>query len=309
MTSLGRDRPKAGFIGLGIMGQHMAGHILGAGYELHINSRTRSKAAPLIEAGAVWHDHPGEVAAASDVLITIVGYPADVEAIYLGAEGILDKARPGTVIIDMTTSSPALAERIAEIASRRGIAVLDAPVSGGDVGARDAKLAIMVGGDEAAFNQVLPLLQAIGSNIVLMGGPGAGQHTKMANQIAIASTMLAVAESITYASRAGLNPDRVLDVIGTGAASSFLLNGLGRKMIRKDFAAGFFVHHFVKDMRIALDEAARMELDLPGLALASSLYEQLVEGGFGEDGTQALYRVYNMLHSEGADAPQSLRDR
>lgn len=299
MTSSGKTQFKVGFIGLGIMGRHMAGHILGAGYELHINSRTRSKALPLIEAGAIWHDHHGMVATASDVLITIVGYPADVEAIYLGTDGILDRARPGTVLIDMTTSSPALAERIADTASQRGIAALDAPVSGGDVGARDAKLAIMVGGDETAFNQVLPLLRIIGSNVVRMGGAGSGQHTKMANQIAIASTMLAVAESIAYANRAGLNPNLVLDVIGTGAASSFLLNGLGRKMVHQDFTAGFFVHHFIKDMTIALEEATRMKLDLPGLALARSLYERLMEGGFGEDGTQALYRVYDMLHSDG----------
>ena len=287
MTSSGKTQFKVGFIGLGIMGRHMAGHILGAGYELHINSRTRSKALPLIEAGAIWHDRP------------------DVEAIYLGTDGILDRARPGTVLIDMTTSSPALAERIADTASQRGIAALDAPVSGGDVGARDAKLAIMVGGDETAFNQVLPLLRIIGSNVVRMGGAGSGQHTKMANQIAIASTMLAVAESIAYANRAGLNPNLVLDVIGTGAASSFLLNGLGRKMIHQDFTAGFFVHHFIKDMTIALEEATRMKLDLPGLALARSLYERLMEGGFGEDGTQALYRVYDMLHSDGGATCQA----
>ncbi|MDR6755409.1 3-hydroxyisobutyrate dehydrogenase [Mycoplana sp. BE70] len=296
MTSSGNAQPKVGFIGLGNMGRYMAGHILATGCELHIHSRTQSRALPLIEAGAIWHDHPGAVAAVSDVLITIVGYPADVEAIYLGADGIVDRARPGTVLIDMTTSSPALAVRIADAASKRGIAALDAPVSGGDIGARDAKLAVMVGGDETAFDQVLPLLQAIGSNIVRMGAAGTGQHTKMANQIAIASTMVAVAESVTYANRAGLNPDLVLEVIGTGAASSFLLNGLGRKMIREDFAAGFFVHHFAKDMKIALDEAARMGLDLPGLALAHALYDKLMEGGFGEEGTQALCRVYYMLH-------------
>lgn len=293
MTSSSKAHPKIGFVGLGIMGRYMAGHILAAGYELHVNSRTRSKGELLIEAGALWHDCPGAVAAASDMLITMVGYPADVEAIYLDPNGILDRARPDTVVIDMTTSSPALAERIADAALQRGIAALDAPVSGGDVGARDATLAIMVGGDDAAFNRALPLLRAIGSNIVRMGGAGAGQHTKMANQIAIASTMLAVAESITYAQRAGLDPDLVLDVIGTGAASSFLLNGLGRKMIREDFAAGFFTHHFVKDMKIALDEAKRMELDLPGLTLARSLYERLVKDGYGDDGTQALYRIYN----------------
>lgn len=284
---------KIGFIGLGIMGRHMAGHILDAGYELHINSRTRSKAHRLIECGAIWHESPGQVAAACDVLITIVGYPADVESIYLEEEGILDRARPGTVLIDMTTSSPSLAERISEAASLRGITALDAPVSGGDIGARDAKLAIMVGGDEAAFNQVLPVLQVIGSNIVRMGRAGAGQHTKMANQIAIASTMIAVSESVSYAARAGLDPNLMLDVVGTGAASSFLLNGLGRKMIHEDFAPGFFLHHFVKDIGIAINEVRRMDLDLPGLALAQKMYERLLEDGFGEDGTQALYRIYN----------------
>jgi 3-hydroxyisobutyrate dehydrogenase len=299
MTPAGKTLPKAGFIGLGIMGQHMAGHILGAGYELHVNNRTRSKADALVARGAIWHDDPGEVAAASDIVITIVGYPSDVEAIYLGEGGILDRARPGSVLIDMTTSSPALAERIADIASPRGVVALDAPVSGGDIGARDAKLAIMVGGDETAFDQVLPVLRVMGGNIVRMGTAGAGQHTKMANQIAIASTMLAVAESVSYASRAGLNPDLVLDVIGTGAASSFLLNGLGRKMIHEDFAPGFFINHFAKDIKIALDEATRMGLDLPGLELARALYGRLVEDGFGEDGTQALYRIYNKLHCSG----------
>ncbi|WP_241503880.1 NAD(P)-dependent oxidoreductase [Ferruginivarius sediminum] len=290
-------QPKVGFIGLGIMGQHMAGHTLAAGHELHVYNRTRSKAKTLVERGAVLHDNPGAVAAASDIVITMVGYPADVEAVYFEAGGILDKARPGSVLIDMTTSSPALAERIAEAASERGVTALDAPVSGGDVGAREAKLAIMVGGDGMAFEQASPVLRTMGANIAHMGAAGAGQHTKMANQIAIASTMLAVAESITYARRAGLDPDVVLDVIGTGAASSFLLNGLGRKMIREDFAPGFFVHHFVKDMTIALEEAARMGLDLPGLELARSLYDRLVSDGFGEEGTQALYRVYNAIHA------------
>ncbi len=300
MTSAGKALPDIGFIGLGIMGAHMAGHILDAGYRVHVNNRTRPRADALVARGAIWHDHPGAVAEASNITITIVGYPSDVEAVYLGAGGILDRARPGSVLVDMTTSSPLLAQRIAAAASRHGTVALDAPVSGGDVGARDAKLAIMVGGDEAAFDKVLPVLRVMGANIVRMGAAGAGQHTKMANQIAIASTMLAVAESISYASRAGLNPDLVLDVIGTGAASSFLLNGLGRKMVREDYAPGFFINHFAKDMKIALDEATRMGLRLPGLELAKSLYERLIEEGFGKDGTQALYRIYNALHSKVA---------
>jgi len=287
---------RVGFIGLGIMGQHMAGHILAGGYELHVNSRTRAKADALVERGAIWYESPGEVAATSDILITIVGYPVDVESIYLEPGGILDRARPGAVLIDMTTSSPSLAERIAKAASLRGMMALDAPVSGGDIGAREAKLAIMAGGDETAFSQVLPVLRLIGSNVVHMGQAGTGQHTKMANQIAIASTMIAVSESMSYATRVGLNPDLTLDVLGTGAAASFLLNGLGRKMVRQDFAPGFFVHHFAKDIGIALNEAKRINLDLPGLALAQKMYERLLANGFGEEGTQALYRIYNRLH-------------
>lgn len=288
-----KTRTAIGFIGLGIMGQHMAAHILAAGYPLHVFNRTRTRADALVANGAVWHDSPGEVAAVSDAIITIVGYPADVEAVYLADDGLVARARPSSLLIDMTTSSPTLAMRIAKIAAERGIGALDAPVSGGDVGAREAKLAIMVGGDEASYDRALPLFELMGAKIARLGAAGAGQHTKMANQIAIASTMLAVSESLVYAAKAGLDPDLVLDVIGTGAASSFLLNGLGRKMVKADYAPGFFVHHFVKDLTIALSEAERMGLDLPGLVLARSLYQKLIDGGFGEEGTQALYRVYN----------------
>ncbi|OOY18192.1 MULTISPECIES: NAD(P)-dependent oxidoreductase [Thioclava] len=292
------EKLSVGFIGLGIMGQHMAGHILAAGHPLNIYNRTRAKGDALVAKGATWCDSPGAVAEASDITITIVGYPADVEQVYLGEDGIIAKARPGSVLIDMTTSSPALAGKIAQAALARGLSALDAPVSGGDVGAKAGKLAIMLGGDARAFERVLPVLELMGGNIALMGKAGAGQHTKMANQIAIASTMLAVAESISYARAAGLDPMQVLKVIGTGAASSFLLNGLGPKMVDEDFAPGFFVHHFVKDMSIALSEAERLGLDLPGLSLARSLYGKLVDDGFGEEGTQALYRAYNAIHAE-----------
>ena len=292
------QKPTVGFIGLGIMGHHMAGHILAAGYPLNIYNRTRAKGDDLVARGAQWCDSPGAVAAASDITITIVGYPADVEQVYLADGGILTSARPGSVLIDMTTSSPALAARIAQSGLLSGVAALDAPVSGGDVGAKAGKLAIMVGGDKRTFDRVLPVLEVMGANIALMGKAGAGQHTKMANQIAIASTMLAVAESVSYARAAGLDPAQVLKVIGTGAASSFLLNGLGPKMVEEDFAPGFFIHHFVKDMTIALDETERLGLDLPGLALARSLYLKLKDDGFGEEGTQALYRAYNAIHSE-----------
>lgn len=290
--SVTNGRKKVGFIGLGIMGRSMAGHILDGGHELHVYNRTRSKADELVARGAFWHDTAGDVAAACDVVITIVGYPKDVEETYLGAGGIVEQAKTGTILIDMTTSSPTLAGEIAARAAGKGVSVLDAPVSGGDIGARAAKLSIMVGGTEEAFAAVLPLFQLMGENIVHQGGPGAGQHTKMCNQIAIAATMLAVSESLAYAKASGLDAKRVLSSIGTGAASSFLLNNLGPKMLNDDYAPGFYVHHFIKDMSIAIAEAERMKLDLPALALAKQLYEKLAAGGFGEEGTQAIFRVY-----------------
>ncbi len=283
---------RVGFIGLGIMGRSMAGHILAAGHELHVYNRSRDKAAALVEKGATWHDSPGAVAAASDVVITMVGYPADVEAVYLGEGGVVTGARPGALLIDMTTSSPDLARRIAAAATARGLAALDAPVSGGDVGAREAKLSIMVGGDEAAFERARPLLGVMGTSVVRQGGPGAGQHTKMCNQIVIASTMIGVCEGLAYARRAGLDPETVLKSIGGGAAGGVQLNNLGPRILRGDFAPGFFIEHFLKDMGIALEEARRMQLDLPGLALAQKLYRELVEQGHGRSGTQALFLRY-----------------
>lgn len=289
------EKKTVGFIGLGIMGQSMAGHILAGGHELVVYNRTQSKADALVAKGASWAASPGKVVAVSDIVITIVGYPKDVEEVYLGEGGIVESARPGTVLIDMTTSSPELASRIAELAAASGLTALDAPVSGGDVGAKAGKLAIMVGGDGEAYLKALPVLDLMGGKIMHMGPAGAGQHTKMANQIAIASTMLAVSESLSYAAAAGLDQTTLIEVIGTGAAGSFLLNGLGPKMAAGDYAPGFFVHHFVKDMTIALAEAERMGLDLPGLSLAKSLYDKLVAGGHGEEGTQALYRVYTQM--------------
>ncbi|MFZ2098968.1 MAG: NAD(P)-dependent oxidoreductase [Oricola sp.] len=286
------EKTSVGFIGLGIMGRSMAGHILDGGHELHVFNRTKSKADELVGRGAIWHDTAGEVAAACDVVITIVGYPKDVEETYLGAGGLVERAKSGAILIDMTTSSPTLAGEIAREAAGKGVAALDAPVSGGDVGARSGKLSIMVGGDETAFKAVLPLLELMGENIVHQGAAGAGQHTKMCNQIAIAATMLAVSESLSYARASGLDAKRVLSSIGTGAASSFLLNGLGPKMLDGDYAPGFYVHHFIKDMSIAIAEAERMKLDLPALALAKRLYEKLAADGYGEEGTQAIFRAY-----------------
>ena len=283
---------RVGFIGLGIMGRHMAGHVLAAGYQLHVYNRSRDKAEALLGKGATWHDSPGTLASACDIVLTIVGYPSDVEQIYFGAAGLIERAKPGSILVDATTSSPTLAVRIASLAQARGVAALDAPVSGGDVGARDAKLAIMVGGDQAAFERVRPVLECMGKNIALMGRAGAGQHTKMANQIAIAGTMMGVCECLAYAKGAGLNPEAVLQVIGTGAASSFLLNNLGPRMLKGDYAAGFYVHHFIKDLGIALAEAEQMKLRLPGLALAKQLYDKLAARGHALDGTQALHRLY-----------------
>ena len=284
---------KVGFIGLGIMGHSMAGHLLAAGNELHISNRSRGPAAEaLVEKGALWHDRPAELAAACDVVFTIVGYPADVAQVFQGPDGLVANAREGAVLVDMTTSSPSLAAEIAAEAAPRGVAVMDAPVSGGDVGAREGKLAIMVGGDADAFEKVRPLLELMGKTIALFGPAGAGQHAKMANQIAIAGTVVGVAESLAYAGHAGLNLDQLLDVIGTGAASSFQLNVLGRKMAAQDYAPGFFVDHFRKDLGIALDEAKKLGLDLPSLSNAQKLFDRLSAGGDGRSGTQAIAKLY-----------------
>ena len=286
-----KNKPRVGFIGLGNMGQSMAGHILQAGYPLKVYNRSRDKAEALLARGAGWCDSPGELAANADVVITIVGYPHDVEQVYLGDNGIVARAR-GALLIDMTTSSPELAQRIAKAAAGQGCSALDAPVSGGDIGARDAKLAIMVGGAQAAFEAALPILQLLGPNIVLQGGPGAGQHTKMCNQIVIAATIMGVCEGLAYGKAAGLDLPTVLKSIGGGAASGFQLTVMGQKIINGDFAPGFYIEHFIKDLGIALAEAGRMQLDLPALALARRLYEEMAQQGHGRLGTQALFKHY-----------------
>lgn len=287
-----QNKTRVGFIGLGNMGRFMAGHILAAGHPLRVYNRSRDKAEELVARGAVWCATAGEVAANADVIITMVGYPHDVEQVYLGPDGILAHAGRRALLIDMTTSSPALAVRVADAARARGCRSLDAPVSGGDIGARDAKLAIMVGGEQAPFDEALAILQLMGTNIVLQGGPGAGQHTKMCNQIVIASTVMGVSEGLAYARTAGLDLPTVLKSIGGGAASGFQLTVLGGKMIAGDFAPGFYIEHFIKDLGIALAQAQRMQLDLPGLALARKLFEGLAERGHGRLGTQALIKHY-----------------
>ena len=285
-------RPTIGFIGLGVMGHSMAAHLLDAGFPLVVFTRTAEKAGPLLARGARWGETPAVVGAQCDLVITMVGYPSDVEEVYLGRHGLVGAARSGAYLVDMTTSSPRLAERIAEEAHGFGLHVLDAPVSGGDVGARDATLTIMAGGDPADFEEVRPVLEKLGTNIVLQGPPGAGQHAKMCNQIAIASAMTGVCEALAYADRAGLDPGTVLDSISAGAAGSWSLTSLAPRILRGDFEPGFFVKHFIKDMRIALESASEMELDLPGLALAEQLYSRLADIGYENAGTQALYKLY-----------------
>lgn len=280
------------FVGTGVMGAPMAGHLMDAGYRVVVFNRTPSRAEALIERGATWAETPGVAAAAADVVITMVGYPADVEAVYLAADGIVASAKPGTLLIDMTTSSPLLAEKVAAAAAARGLRSLDAPVSGGDIGAKNATLTIMVGGDAADFSAAEALLRVMGSNVVLQGGPGAGQHTKMANQVAIAGCMLATVESLAYAQHAGLDPRTVLESIGAGSAASWSLANLAPRILDGNFAPGFFVKHFVKDMRIAMSSAEEMGLDLPGLACAKRLYELLESSGGENLGTQALWLLY-----------------
>ena len=286
------EKTRIGFIGLGVMGRSMAGHILDSGYALCVYTRTRSSARDLLDRGAVWAPSVADLAKQSDVIVSIVGYPADVREIFLGQGGILENAAPGTLAIEMTTSDPALAEMLYTEGRKNQVHLLDAPVSGGDLGARNATLSIMAGGDEPVFKTALPLLEVLGKNIVYQGGAGAGQHTKMANQIAIAAGMVGVCEALAYACRAGLNPETVMASIGQGAAGSWSLNNLGPRMINQDFAPGFFVKHFIKDMAIAKDSARALGLDTPGLNLAKTLYQRLAETGCENDGTQALFKLF-----------------
>lgn len=290
--NLSTGNAKVGFIGLGVMGKSMARNLMKAGYDLYVYTRTKSKAEDLLQAGAIWQDSAADVARHADVTITMVEYPRDVEDIFLAPSGIVAAAKPGAYVIDMTTSSPALALRIYQEARRRGLQALDAPVSGGDIGARDGKLSIMVGGDEEAFESVLPVLEAMGSNIVYQGAAGAGQHTKMCNQIAIAANMMGVSEALAYAERSGLNPTRVLKSIESGAAGSWSLSNLGPRIIQDNYEPGFYVKHMIKDLGIALQSAEAMGLEVYGLSLAKTLYERLAAAGEESSGTQALVKIY-----------------
>jgi 3-hydroxyisobutyrate dehydrogenase len=284
------------WIGTGVMGRSMCAHIIEAGYSVQVYNRTKEKAAKLIEAGAEWKNSPAEAAEGADFIFTIVGYPDDVEEVILGDRGALKSAKEGAVLIDMTTSTPTLAEAIYEEGRRQGVACLDAPVSGGDTGARNGSLAIMVGGDRKAFDKTSPFFDLMGENVKLMGGAGKGQHTKMSNQILIAGTMIGVVESLLYTYKAGMDMDEVIDVIGKGAASSWSINNLGRRIAKGDYDPGFYIKHFVKDMGVALAEARRMNLSLPGLALAHQFYVSAIALDWEDLGTQGLYRVFEKMN-------------
>lgn len=279
---------RLGFIGTGVMGGSMAGHLLAAGYPLTVFSRTKDKAQPLLDAGAVWADTPREVAAASDVTFAIVGFPPDVHEVFLGDDGAVAGATAGSILVDMTTSEPSLAIEIAAAAAARSVSAIDAPVSGGDVGAKNATLSIMIGGGDDVVHKAWPLFEIMGKTLVHCGGPGAGQHTKMVNQILIATGMIGVSEALLYAQEAGLDLDKTLAAVSGGAAGSWSLSNYGPRMLAGDFDPGFFVDHFVKDMGIALDESKAMHLSVPGLALAHQLYVALQAQGGGRNGTQAL---------------------
>ncbi|MBT9149104.1 MAG: 2-hydroxy-3-oxopropionate reductase [Dehalococcoidia bacterium] len=278
-----------GWIGTGVMGRPMAGHLINAGHHLTVFNRTKSKAEELIDAGARWASSPQEAARDQDFVCTILSYPQDVREVVLGREGIIGTIKARSIFIDFTTSKPGLAGEIAEALQGKGVSCLDAPVSGGDAGARNATLSIMVGGDEKTFNAAKPILEKLGKTIILQGGPGAGQHTKMCNQIQVAGTMIGMVEALIYGTKAGLDLETMLRSISGGAADCWILDNLATRILKGDMEPGFLVDHFVKDMNVALEEAQRMQISLPGLALVHQLYVSVQDLGGGRKGTQALY--------------------
>lgn len=283
---------KIGFIGIGVMGKSMARHLMTNGYEVSIYSRTKSKAQELIEEGARWCDNAGECAKGQDAVVTIVGYPKDVEEVYFGENGIIANAKEGAYLIDMTTTSPRLSKKIFDEAAAKHLHALDAPVSGGDTGAKNATLAIMVGGEKEAFDACMEFFQVMGKNIVFQGPAGSGQHCKMANQIAIAGAVSGVCEALAYAKETGLDPQVVLDTISTGAAGSWQLSNNGANILKGNMNPGFFIKHYIKDMKIASDEAKDVDLDLVVLEEVLKLYKKLEKDGLGDLGTQALIKYY-----------------
>jgi 3-hydroxyisobutyrate dehydrogenase len=304
MQQIAPDHSRIGWIGTGVMGVSMCGHLRQAGYPVTLYTRTRAKAQPLLDRGALWADHPRAVAEQSTVIVTMVGFPRDVREVYFGPEGILAGARPGSILIDMTTTEPALSQEIEAAASAKGLLTIDAPVSGGDLGARNATLSIMVGGQRETVERVRPMMEHLGKKIVYQGGPGAGQHTKLCNQIVIAGTMVGVCESLLYGFKAGLDLSQMLDSIRGGAAACWTLDNLAPRILQRNFDPGFFVEHFIKDMGIALDEAKRMNLTLPGLTLVHGLYQRVQALGHGRSGTHALLLALEQLSSTTRTTPQ-----
>ena len=288
-------KTKIGWIGTGVMGASMCGHLMDQGFEATIYTRSKEKAQGLLDKGAQWADSPKAVAENSDVIFAIVGFPADVRAVFLGDDGALAGSKAGNILVDMTTSEPSLAVEIYEAAKAQGIHSVDAPVSGGDVGAKNGTLSIMIGGDKDIVDALQPMWDAMGQTIVHQGGAGAGQHTKMVNQTLIATNMIGVCEALLYGYKAGLDLPTVMQSVASGAAGSWSLSNLGPRIIDKNFDPGFFVEHFIKDMGIAIDEANKMGLCLPGLALSKQLYEGLKSQGHGRDGTHALQLALNRL--------------
>jgi 3-hydroxyisobutyrate dehydrogenase len=301
VSSTAPQQTRIGWIGTGVMGKSMCGHLITAGFPATIYSRTKEKAEALLAAGAAWAATPADVAGRSDVIFSMVGFPQDVRDVYFSENGVLKGARPGALLVDMTTTEPTLAREIQTRAVERGCDAVDAPVSGGDVGARNQTLSIMVGGEKGAVERVMPLFQILGKNIVHQGGPGAGQHTKMCNQIVIAGTMIGVCESLVYAYRAKLDPESMLQSIRSGAAGCWTLENLAPRVLKGNFEPGFIVEHFIKDMGIALSEAQRMRLVMPGLALVHQLYLALQAQGHGRRGTHAL--VLALEHISNVERP------
>jgi 3-hydroxyisobutyrate dehydrogenase len=280
---------RIGWVGTGVMGRSMCGHLVDAGHAVHVYSRTRSKADALVARGALWVDSPAAAASGADVTFSMVGFPADVREVYFGASGILAGAPSGSIVVDMTSTAPSLAVEIDAAARARGLAALDAPVSGGDVGARNAALSIMVGGDAATFDVVKPFLEKLGKSIIHQGPAGAGQHTKLCNQIVVAGTIIGVCESLFYGQRAGLNLETMLQSIRGGAAACWTLDNLAPRVLQRNFEPGFFIDHFVKDMALVLDECRRMQIDLPGLRTVHEIYTHAQALGYGSKGTHGLY--------------------
>ena len=283
---------KIGFIGTGVMGASIVKHLLAVDYSVTVYNRTKSKADELISLGAKWADTPAEVTEKNELVFTIVGYPQDVEETYFGENGIFKTATENHILVDMTTSTPTLAQKLYEEGNKRGIKVLDAPVSGGDLGAKNGTLTVMVGGDESTYEKVKPFFDLFSAKVNLQGKAGSGQHTKMANQIMIAGTMTGMAELLVYANAANLDLEKVLDTVGGGSAQNCSLANYAPRILKEDYTAGFFVKHFIKDLKIALDEAEKMSLDLPATRQAKELYEDLAQNGFENDGTQAIIKLW-----------------